>query len=109
MYADIQIKILCETEWRLQVMSMKNKHDSKHVDMQTQADESHVAEEYVWATSQESRRHALLLFLMGSIVHKHRGTVQIDPETHSIKIDVPDEEKLACAEELSKKVNMTTH
>lgn len=88
---------------------MKNEHDSKHIDMQTQADESHLAEDYVWATSEESRRRALSLSLIGSIVHKHRGTVRIDPETHSFNIDVPDEEKLACAEELGKKVDMTLH
>lgn len=34
---------------------------------------------------------------------------ELDPETHSINIDVPDEEKLACAEELSKKVDVTWH
>lgn len=88
---------------------MKNEHDSKHIDMQTQADESHLAEDYVWATSEESKCHALSLYLVGSIVHKHGGTVRIDPETHSINIDVPDEEKLACAEELSKKVDVTWH
>ncbi len=88
---------------------MKNEHDSKHIGITAQADESHVAEDYIWATSQESKRHALLLYLMGSIVHRHRGTVQIDPETHSMKIDVPDEEKLACAEELHKRVGMPLH
>ncbi len=88
---------------------MENEHDGKHIDMLTQANESPLAEDYVWATSEESRRSALSMYLIGSIVHKHRGTVEINPETHSINIDVPDEEKLACAEELSKKVNMTLH
>ena len=88
---------------------MKNKHDGKHIDTLTQSDGTHWDEDYVWATSQESKRHALSLSLIGSIVHKHGGTVQIDPETQSINIDVPDEGKLACAEELSRKVDMTLH
>jgi hypothetical protein len=88
---------------------MKNEHDGKYIHMLTQADTSRLAEDYVWATSEESRRHALSLSLIGSIVHKHRGTVKIDAETHSLKIEVPDEEKLACAEELGKKVDMTLH
>ena len=88
---------------------MKDKHEGKHIDMLLQNDKSHWDEDYVWATSQESKRHALSLSLIGSIVHKHGGTVQIDPETQSINIDVPDEGKLACAEELSRKVDMTLH
>ncbi|KPK28869.1 MAG: hypothetical protein AMK69_08230 [Nitrospira bacterium SG8_3] len=88
---------------------MKNKHDGKHMNMLTQSDETRWDEDYVWATSQESKRHALALSLIGSIVHKHGGTVQTDPETHSISIDVPNDEKLACAEELSRKVDMTLH
>jgi len=88
---------------------MKNKHDGKHMNMLTQSDETRWDEDYVWATSQESKRHALALSLIGSIVHKHGGTVHIDSETHSINIDVPDEGKLACAEELSRKVDMTLH
>jgi len=40
---------------------MKDKHDNKHIDMLIQNDESHWDEDYVWATSQESKRHALSL------------------------------------------------
>ncbi len=90
-------------------MVMNKTDDGRHIDMLTLADESGLAEDYVWATSEASRRHALSLSLIGSIVHKHRGTVRIDPETHSLSIEVPDEEKLACAEELGKKVDMTLH
>ena len=88
---------------------MNKTHDDKHIDMLTLSDESSLAEDYVWATSEDSRRHALSLSLIGSIVHKHRGTVTIDPETNSLNIEVPDEEKLACAEELGKRVDMTLH
>lgn len=88
---------------------MNKTDDGKHINVLPLADEGGSAEDYVWATSEESRRHALSLSLIGSIVHKHRGTVSIDPETHSLNIEVPDEEKLACAEELGKKVDMTLH
>ena len=88
---------------------MNKTHDGRHIDMLTLADKNRLTDDYVWATSEESRRRALSLSLIGSIVHKHRGTVRIDPETQSLNIEVPDEEKLACAEELGKKVDMTLH
>ena len=88
---------------------MMTNNDNRHINLLTEADIIHNVQDYVWATSEESRRHALSLCLIGSIVHKHRGTVQIDAETYSINIDVPDEEKIACAEALSKKVGMTLH
>ena len=88
---------------------MNKTHDGRLIDMLTLADKNRLTDDYVWATSEESRRRALSLSLIGSIVHKHRGTVRIDPETQSLNIEVPDEEKLACAEELGKKVDMTLH
>jgi hypothetical protein len=88
---------------------MKRKYEGKHMAALKQTDESRWDEDYVWATSQGSKRHALSLSLIGSIVHRHGGTVQVDSETQAIHIHVPDEEKLACAEELSRKVGMTLH
>ena len=85
---------------------MKDEREGKHIDVLIQANEHHWDEDYVWATSQESKRHALSLSLIGSIVHKHGGTVHMDTETRSINIDVPDDQKLACAEELSREVDM---
>ena len=85
---------------------MNKEYDGKKTDVPTQADETFRAVDYVWATSEEPRRNALSLHLIGSIVHRHGGTVTIDAETNAVNIDVPDEEKLACAEELSKKVGM---
>ena len=40
---------------------MRDKYDGKHIDMLTQSGETHWDEDYVWATSQESKRHALSL------------------------------------------------
>jgi len=86
---------------------MKDNHHKKHIDMLIQDNENHWGEDYVWATSRESKRHALSLSLIGSIVHKHGGTVQIDSATYALNIEVPDDQKLACAEELNRKVDMT--
>lgn len=88
---------------------MNNEYKDKDINVPTQADETFWAEDYVWATSEESKRDALSLYFIGSIVHKHRGTLQIDPENNVLNIDVPDEEKLACAEELREKAGITLH
>ena len=85
---------------------MNEEYYARHIDTQLQSYEDLGSEDYVWATSEEAMRDALSLHLIGSIVHRHRGTVEIDAETGALHIDVPDEEKLACAEELNKKVGM---
>ena len=85
---------------------MKEEYYAQHIDTQFQPYEGLWSEDYVWATSEESMRDALSLHLIGSIVHRHGGTVAIDAETSAVDIDVPDEKKLACAEELSKKVGV---
>ena len=86
---------------------MKNEYEGEYIDVLSESNESFWGEDYVWATSEESRRNAVSLHLIGSIVHKHKGTVKIDAETDAVNIDVPDGEKLACAEELGKRVDMT--
>ena len=68
------------------------------------AQDKHVAEDYVWATSQKSKLRALSLYLIRSIVEKHGGTIKIDLATDTINIDVPDQEKDACAQEIEEQV-----
>lgn len=85
---------------------MNEEDHKKHIDTLIETDEGFWSEDYVWATSEESRRDALSLHLIGSIVHKHGGTVTLDAVTHDLSIDVPDEKRLALAEELSRKVDM---
>ncbi|MDY6987052.1 MAG: hypothetical protein SWQ30_03250 [Thermodesulfobacteriota bacterium] len=87
---------------------MKEEAYKKHIDTFIREDEGFWSEDYIWATSQESKRDALSLHLIGSIVHRHGGTVTVDSETRAVKIDVPDEKREALAEELGDKVDMTT-
>ena len=69
---------------------MNEEYYAQHIDTQLQPDEGFWSDDYVWATSEESKRDALSLHLMGSIVHRHGGTVAIDAETGAVNIDVPD-------------------
>ena len=64
----------------------------------------HMAEDFVWATSEEARLRALLLYLIRSIVQKYGGTIHVDLETDSIRIDVPPKYRAACAEEVEREV-----
>jgi hypothetical protein len=79
----------------------------KKIERTIESDEGFWSEDYVWATSEEAKRDAMSLHVIGSIVHKHGGTVTVDTETRAVNIDVPNEAKLALAEELSRKTGMT--
>ena len=68
------------------------------------ADGAHMAEDFVWATSQEAKDRSLALSLIQSIVEKHGGTVEVDLATNTIDIDVPKEEQAACAQEIEEQV-----
>jgi len=68
------------------------------------AHDKHVAEDYVWATSKKAKLRALSLYLIRSIVERHGGTIEVDLGTDTINIDVPEQEKAACAQEIEKQV-----
>ncbi|NVM22680.1 MAG: hypothetical protein HWN68_12985 [Desulfobacterales bacterium] len=68
------------------------------------SDTSGPTEDYVWATSEEARLRALSLYLIRSIVERHGGTVDIDLATDTININVPEEEQVACAQEIEEQV-----
>ena len=69
-----------------------------------QAERQHMAGDYVWATSEKTRLRALSLYLIRSIAEKHGGTIEIDLATDTITIDVPDGEKVECAQEIQEQV-----
>ena len=58
----------------------------------------------VWSTSEKSKLRALSLFIIQSIVERHGGSAEIDLATNTINIDLPDEEKVACAQEIEEQV-----
>jgi hypothetical protein len=64
----------------------------------------YAGEDYVWATSEETRLRALSLYLIRSIVERHGGTIDIDLATDTINIDVPSKEQAACAIEIEEQV-----
>ena len=66
-------------------------------------------EYYVWSTSEKSRLRALTLYIIQSIVERHRGTIKIDLATNTINIELPDEEKIACAREIEEQVSRIGH
>ena len=69
-----------------------------------QDDEKDKPERYVWSTSEKSRLRALSLYVIQSIVERHRGSIKINLATDTINIDLPDEEKVACAREIEEQV-----
>lgn len=69
-------------------------------------DEKAVGEQYVWATSEEARRRAVSFYLIQSIAQRYGGKAHIDFHNHSINLDVPSEQKLACLQEIEKKVDL---
>ena len=61
-------------------------------------------EHYVWSTSEKSKLRALSLYIIRSIVERRGGSVDIDLATDTININLPDEEKVACAREIEEQV-----
>jgi hypothetical protein len=66
--------------------------------------DDHDAKDFVWATSEQAKLHALSLFLIRSIVESHGGTITVDLATDTINIDVPEEEQVICAQEIEEQV-----
>lgn len=71
-----------------------------------EGDDIYVAEAFVWATNEESRRQGVDSYLIRSIAQKHGGDAHIDFFKQSIDINVPDDKKLAFTREIEKKVGL---
>ena len=83
---------------------MKRQSYNKASYQAPQGDEKDKPEHYVWSTSEKSRLRALSLYVIQSIVERHRGSIKINLATDTINIDLPDEEKVACAREIEEQV-----
>jgi hypothetical protein len=86
---------------------MKYERCRSNSDTLSRADEKPAIEDYVWSTSEKARLRALSLYIIRSIVEQHKGTIEIDLATDTINIGVPEENRLACAQEIAGKVGST--
>jgi hypothetical protein len=59
--------------------------------------------------SEKARLRALSLAVIRSVVQQHHGSVGDDMTSEYIDIDVPDEEAVACAEEIGKQMGLICH
>ena len=53
---------------------------------------------------QKAELRATALFVIRSIVERHHGTVDMDLATNTLNISVPEQEEVACAEEIEEQV-----
>ncbi len=72
-------------------------------------DPKHVVEDFVWSTSEHARHRAVSLWIIRCIVERHGGCVEIDSAVDTIAIEVPDEEKAACALEIEEQIGEMYH
>ena len=55
---------------------------------------------------QKAELRATALFVIRSIVERHHGTIDMDLGTNTININVPEQEEVACAEEIEEQVSI---
>jgi len=89
--------------------TMKHESYSNASDQLSRNDEKDEPEHYVWSTSEKSKLRALLFFIIRSIVERHRGSIEIDLATDTINVELPEEEKVACAQEIEEQVGTMCH
>ena len=70
-------------------------------------DERLLAQEFVWATTEEGRLRALSVYMIRSIVERYSGTIEFDSTNDTISISVPKEEHVSCTEEIQKRLGCT--
>jgi nitrogen fixation/metabolism regulation signal transduction histidine kinase len=83
---------------------MKHESYSNASDQLSRDDEKDQPEHYVWSTTKKSKLRALSLYIIRSIVERHGGSIEIDLATDTIDIDLPEEEKVACAQEIEEQL-----
>ncbi len=83
---------------------MKNESCSNASDQPSPDEGKDQLGRYVWSTSEKSKLRTLSLYIIRSIVERHGGSIDIDLATDTINIDLPDEEKITCAQEIEEQV-----
>ena len=67
-------------------------------------DEKLIAQEFVWATTEEGRLRALSVYMIRSIVERYSGTIEFDSTNDTISISVPKEDHAVCTQEIQKRL-----
>jgi hypothetical protein len=88
----------------MRVSTMKTESWSNTSDQPRPDDGKDQLGRYVWSTSEKSKLRALSLYIIQSIVERHGGSIEIDLATDTINIDLPKQEKVACAQEIEEQV-----
>ncbi len=88
---------------------MKYENYSSASDQLSRDDEKDEPEHYVWPTSEKSKLRALLFYMIRSIVERHKGSIEIDLATDTINVELPEEEKVACAQEIEEQLGTMCH
>jgi hypothetical protein len=57
-----------------------------------------------WSRGEEAQLRATALYLIRKIVERHGGTMEMDLVTNTIDINVPEKERVACAQEIAEQV-----
>jgi hypothetical protein len=83
---------------------MPDRRCSNTTENSSPSDGVYVPEDFVWGTNKKAKSRAFSLYIIRSIVEKYGGTVVIDIATNTIDIDVPEKERLACAQEIEENV-----
>ena len=65
-----------------------------------------VAREFVWGSSADSKRDGQSLYLIHAIAAKHKGNASVDLTNHSIQVNVPDDNKAACLQEIEEETGL---
>ncbi len=57
-----------------------------------------------WSRGEEAQLRATALYLIRKIVERRGGTMEMDMATDTININVPEKERVACAQEIAEQV-----
>ena len=89
--------------------TMKNiKERNKYIEL-AEVDVLELARDFVWGSNAESKREGQSLYLVHAIAAKHQGKAKVDLQNHYIEVNVPDDNKAACLQEIEEKTGLAFH